>query len=90
MADGMCVTLRIRYTNGRPFIETRARSLGKPAELIPRGKVLVVRTPVLPPGASEEAVRRGTRMLIEDDGTSGAARRGHRCSPLLFAVLTAR
>jgi SEC-C motif len=53
---------------GRPVIESRARALGAEGP-IPEGKILVMRTPILPPGASEDDIEALTeRELIDDDG----------------------
>jgi hypothetical protein len=62
-------TLTVRYLETGPVVETRARAIaaGSP---IPRGKLLVLRVPILPPGTSEARTRTGIETLIvDDDGT---------------------
>ena len=61
------MTLGITFQSGVPFIESRARAVGDGTP-IPKGKILVMRTPILPPGASEEETEALTeRMLVDDD-----------------------
>lgn len=53
--------------DGVPYVESRARALG-PKGPIPKGKVLVSRTPILPGEPSEEEIRALTHEeLIDDD-----------------------
>lgn len=62
------MSLGVTLHNGKPVIEMRARALedGGP---IPKGKILVSRTPILPPGASEEEIEAATEeTLVDDDG----------------------
>ena len=62
------VSLRVTLHRGAPFVESRARLLGDGEGPIPWGKVLVTRTPILPPGASDEEVKARTeRELLDDD-----------------------
>lgn len=63
------MTTRVTFEDGAPFIETRVAPLAGVPGPIPAGKVLIVRTPILPPGASEAEVReRMEERLIDDDG----------------------
>lgn len=60
---------RVVVEGDRTFIETRARALGSGTTGLPPGKVLVARTPILPPGASEEELSRATETrVLDDDG----------------------
>lgn len=62
------ITMGITIHKGQPFIESRARAVGREAPL-PQGKMLVVRTPILPPGASREDIEALTEQeLVDDDG----------------------
>lgn len=61
------VSLCVRRLEGGPVIETRARAIGAGCP-IPEGKVLVVRTPILPPNATEARIRAGVTMQLVDDG----------------------
>lgn len=62
------MSLGVTVHEGSPVIEMRARPLGDGGP-IPKGKILVSRTPILPPGASEEEIAASTREeLIDDDG----------------------
>ncbi len=48
----VCVTSGVRFDGEEPFIETRARVIRSADASLPEGKVFVLRTPILPPGAS--------------------------------------
>jgi preprotein translocase subunit SecA len=50
-----------------PYIETRARLIRGESAEVPRGKVMVTRMPILPPGASEEEMRAASTTEIVDD-----------------------
>ena len=63
----VCVTSGVRFDGEEPFIETRARVIRSADASLPEGKVFVLRTPILPPGASDEEVRASTTMQILDD-----------------------
>jgi hypothetical protein len=49
-----------------PYIETRARVIRGEHPDLPAGKVMVMRTPILPPGASEEEIREASTTEIVD------------------------
>jgi hypothetical protein len=56
--------------NGEPCIESRLRAVDDEADgPIPKGKILVMRTPLLTPGSGEEDTE---RELIDDDGSAEA------------------
>ncbi len=58
-------TFKLDFDRETPYIETRTRVIsGKDPEL-PAGKVMVRRTPLLPPGASEEDYKKATTTEIE-------------------------
>lgn len=62
-------TLSIAFHEGEPFIESRARPVGSGNALIPKGKMLVMRTPIFPPGTDDEAIRAATvTEIVDDDG----------------------
>lgn len=61
----------VRYDHGTPYIEMRARVLRSPDGTLPEGKVMVMKTPILPPGASEEEIRARTTTEILDDDHPG-------------------
>ena len=63
----MCVTSGVRFDAGDPFIETRARVIRSADESLPQGRVFVFKTPILPPGASDEEVRASTTIQILDE-----------------------
>ena len=59
-------TVRIVLQDGEPYIESRLRPVDDAADgPIPKGKILVVRKPLLRPGASEDE----TSELVDDDGS---------------------
>jgi hypothetical protein len=62
-------TVKINVDEGTkmPYIETRARVIRGEDPNLPAGKVMVTRTPILPPGASEEEIRRASTTEIVDD-----------------------
>ena len=60
-------TVRLAWHHGRPVIESRLRAIADTADgPIPRGKILVVRTPLLSPGAGEPETE---SELVDDDGS---------------------
>ena len=60
------VTFGVNSEGETPYIESTARVVeGELAEL-PKGKVMVTRTPILPPGASEEDHREATKTETVD------------------------
>jgi hypothetical protein len=61
---------RVVFEQGQPFIESRAKAIGDGTSALPLGKVLVSRTPILPPGASEEELSHATETRLEDDDGS--------------------
>jgi SEC-C motif len=69
MEDGNVeISVCVTFHKGQPFIESRARAVGNDAPL-PEGKILVLRTPILPPGTSLDAIEALTeRELVDDDG----------------------
>ena len=69
MANGEShVTVRILVRNGRPYIESRQRAVGDAKDgSIPKGKILILRKPLLAPGASEDETE---RELVDDDGSA--------------------
>lgn len=61
------MSIRVTTRDGVDYVESRARGVGRRSP-IPKGKVLVSRTPVLPPGASEEEILAlSEEELIDDD-----------------------
>ena len=65
MQPNVSVTMTVTFRDGRPVIESRLQPLGDCRGPIPKGKVLVLRTPILPPGASDEQVRAATVRKLE-------------------------
>lgn len=62
------MSVRVMNREGVDYVESRARGVGARSP-IPKGKVLVSRTPVLPPGATDEEILALTEEeLIDDDG----------------------
>jgi hypothetical protein len=60
-------SVRIVLHDGQPYIESRLRPVDDAADgSIPKGKILVVRTPLLRPGASEDETE---SELVDDDGS---------------------
>ena len=60
-------SVRIVWRDGQPYIESRLRALdGTLDGPIPKGKILVLRTPLIS-GASEDE----TSELVDDDGSDG-------------------
>ena len=49
--------LRVRFAGKTPYIETREINL-------PSGKVRVLKTPILPPGASDKAIRAASTIEV--------------------------
>ena len=64
-------TVRIVLHKGEPYIESRLRAIDADAEdgPIPKGKILVLRTPLLTPGSGEDDTE---SELIDDDGSDEA------------------
>lgn len=64
-------TMRIVFHKGEPYIESRLRAIDADAEdgPIPKGKILVLRTPLLTPGSGEDDTE---SELIDDDGSDEA------------------
>ena len=63
------IAMGVTHDRGFPVIESRARPIGEGLSGLPRGKVLVLRTPILPPWASDEEIELLTeRELVDDDG----------------------
>ena len=64
-------TVRIVLHEGEPYIESRLRAIDADAEdgPIPKGKILVLRTPLLTPGSGEDDTE---SELIDDDGSDEA------------------
>ena len=62
--SAVCVTSGIKFEGEEPYIETRARVIHSAHQSLPEGRVLVVRTPILPPGASDEEIRAATTTEI--------------------------
>lgn len=60
-------TFSVNVEGGTPFIESRARVISGELEGLPKGKIMVRKTPLLPPGASDEDYRRAATMEIVDD-----------------------
>jgi len=63
-------TVRIVLQDGEPYIESRLRAVDDAEDgPIPKGKILVLRTPLLMPGSSEAETE---SELIDDDGSDEA------------------
>ena len=60
-------TFQVNFGDQGPYIESRARVIQGSDPDLPAGKVMVVRTPILPPGAAEEDIRRASTTEIIDD-----------------------
>ncbi|HXV63169.1 MAG TPA: hypothetical protein VEK15_20890 [Vicinamibacteria bacterium] len=65
MQPNVSMTMTVTFHEGRPFIESRLRPLDDRNGPIPKGKMLVLRTPILPPGASEQEIRAATERKLE-------------------------
>jgi hypothetical protein len=61
------LTSGVRFDGERPYVEMRARVIRSVNDSLPAGKVMVVRTPIPPPGASDEEIRASTTMEIVDE-----------------------
>ena len=60
-------SVRTIWRDGQPYIESRLRAVDDAADgPIPKGKILVLRTPLLTPGANEDETE---SELIDDDGS---------------------
>lgn len=60
-------SVRTIWRDGQPYIESRLRAVDDAADgPIPKGKILVLRTPLLTPAANEDETE---SELIDDDGT---------------------
>lgn len=66
------VTMSVTFRDGRPVIESRFRPIGNCPTPIPKGKVLVLRTPIFPPGASDEQIRAATERWLEPQRGDGS------------------
>lgn len=66
-------TVRVVLHRGEPVIEARFRAIGEDADgpdgPIPKGKILIMRTPLLTPGCAEDDIE---QELIDDDGAAEA------------------
>jgi hypothetical protein len=58
--------LKVDMDGDTPYIESRSRVISGEDPELPAGKVMVMRTPILPPGASEEDYRNATTTEIVD------------------------
>ncbi len=58
---------KVHHEEETPYVETRARVISSPDGALPEGKVLIMKTPILPPGATDEEIRASTTMEIVDD-----------------------
>ena len=64
------LTTRITLDKDKSFIESRVSPFGASEGPIPNGKVLVIRMPILPPGASDDEIKAKTEQkLVDDDGS---------------------
>lgn len=63
----VCVTSGVQFDGEDPFIETRARVIRSADASLPEGRVFVFKTPIMPPGSSDEDIRAFTTMQILDD-----------------------
>jgi hypothetical protein len=64
------LTTRVTVDKNKPFIESRVFPFGEAGGPIPKGKILVIRMPILPPGASDEEIKaQMEQRLIDDDGS---------------------
>jgi hypothetical protein len=60
------VTFGVNFDGETPYIESTARVIEGELDELPKGKIMVTRTPILPPGASEEDHRKATTTEILD------------------------
>ena len=76
-------TVRIVLQDGEPYIESRLRAVDDAEDgPIRKGKILVLRTPLLTPGTSEAETE---SELIDDDGSAALPLRfrfSHEGEPL--------
>jgi len=54
------LTCKVDFDGETPYVETRSRVISGEDPELPAGTVRVTRTPLLPPGASEEDYRKAT------------------------------
>ena len=54
------MTFKVEFDGEAPYVETRSRVISGEDPELPVGTVRVMRTPLLPPGASEEDYRKAT------------------------------
>lgn len=62
----ICTSCKVNFDNRTPYIETRARVIRSQKDGLPEGRVVVYRTPILPPGATDDEIRAATTTEIID------------------------
>ncbi len=72
----ICTTCKVNYDNKIPYIETRARVIRSHRNGLPEGKVVIYRTPILPPGATDDEVRAATTTEVIDNEQPSSVREG--------------
>lgn len=67
------ISSRVCRDEDLPYVETRARVISSPDGSLPEGKVLVMKTPIFPPGAATDEQIRAftTKEIVEEDAHSG-------------------
>jgi hypothetical protein len=72
-------TVKVNFDGETPFIETRARVIRGEDPSLPAGKIMVMRTPILPPGASDEEIREAsTKEILEGERPGRSVSLPHR------------
>jgi hypothetical protein len=70
----ICTSCKVNFNKRTPYIETRVRVIRSQTDGLPEGKVVVYRTPILPPGATDDEIRAATTSeIIENEEPKGVA-----------------
>ena len=78
----ICTTCKVNFDNRTPYIETRVRVIRSQRDGLPEGKVVIYKTPILPPGATDEEVRAATTSeVVDNEQPNGVKEPGERYTP---------
>jgi len=78
----ICTTCKVKFDNRTPYIETRVRVIRSQESGLPEGKVVIYKTPILPPGATDEEVRAATTTeIIDNEQPNRVRERGGHYGP---------
>ena len=80
----ICTTCKVKFDNRTPYIETRVRVIRSQESGLPEGKVVIYRTPILFPGATDDEVRAATTTeVIDNEQPNRVRERGGNYGPVL-------